>query len=566
MSPEAGSGLVIPMRPKGQPFGAVVLELSGDEWRGAVHLTERAIEQLALALDSVDLYQQATERASRIQAQSNLASIVASSVDLRETFDAFAEEVRWLIPFERAVMLMIDKDTGTAERYATYPPGAEPESGPVPIASGVIAEILEAGAPLALRRSSDDAAAEDWSVFGLEVSELAAVAVRESGEPTGVFALVHSGRADYDAMDLRALDEVSGLLAVTIDRLRLFERAEYAARHDHLTGLANYRFLQEHLGELQASFDDRRRTAVMVVDMDGLKIYNDALGHEAGDRAIQRVAEELQRAVRGNDLVARTGGDEFVVVMEDVTEEDAVAVSQRMHDALRDVHHEFGNAPVPVRVSIGLAMAPDNGSTPGELLEAADRAMYAAKFSGGDRTRAASETGDARETPRTLRRRGNRVMDLLIRAAVDGATGPERIALALAQRYAVAAAIGRGLPMDTTDSLRMLIAAEAAHHVESPLEYNDQATAVMLLDGLKVQWDQQVGGDRLPLDSLLAAAVRLAWEQIPAPDGPGLSAEEALQIVREDPAYDLQPEVMDLLAQTARTAEFERRRSRRDAA
>jgi len=436
----------------------------------------------------------------------------------------------------------------------------------VPIASGVIAEILEAGAPLALRRSSDDAAAEDWSVFGLEVSELAAVAVRESGEPTGVFALVHSGRADYDAMDLRALDEVSGLLAVTIDRLRLFERAEYAARHDHLTGLANYRFLQEHLGELQASFDDRRRTAVMVVDMDGLKIYNDALGHEAGDRAIQRVAEELQRAVRGNDLVARTGGDEFVVVMEDVTEEDAVAVSQRMHDALRDVHHEFGNAPVPVRVSIGLAMAPDNGSTPGELLEAADRAMYAAKFSGGDRTRAASETGDARETPRTLRRRGNRVMDLLIRAAVDGATGPERVALALAQRYAVAAAIGRGLPMDTTDSLRMLIAAEAAHHVESPLEYNDQATAVMLLDGLKVQWDQQVGGDRLPLDSLLAAAVRLAWEQIPAPDGPGLSAEEALQIVREDPAYDLQPEVMDLLAQTARTAEFERRRSRRDAA
>ena len=563
---DASGGLVIPMRPKGQPIGAVILELAEEEGEGTVHLAERAIEQLSLALDSADLYQQATERASRIQAQSNLANIVASSVDLRETFDAFAEEVRWLIPFEQAAMLMIDHETGIIERYASYPLSDSHSAGPILLEGSVVQQIVDAGEPVALRRPTDGGAAQDWSVFGSEVSELAAVAIRESGESTAVFALLHAGRADYDAMDLRALDEVSGLLSVTIDRQRLYERAEYVARHDHLTGLANYRYLQEHLTKLQVSATDERRTAVMVVDMDGLKIYNDALGHEAGDRAIQRVAAELQQAVREIDMVARTGGDEFVVVMEHVTEEAAALVSQRVHDALRDVHQEIGDAPVPVRVSIGLAMAPDDGSTPGELLEAADRAMYAAKFSGGDRTRAAAETNDARETPRTLRRRGNRVMDLLIRAAVDGATGPERIALALAQRYAVAVAIGRGLPMDTTDSLRMLVAAEAAHHVEEPLEYADQATAVMLLDGLKVQWDQQVGGERLLLDSLLPAAVRLAWEQIPAPAGPGLSADEALRILQEDPAYDLQPEVMEILAETARTAEFERRRQRRDAA
>ncbi len=70
----------------------------------------------------------------------------------------------------------------------------------------------------------------------------------------------------------------------------------------------------------------------------------------------------------------------------------------------------------------------------------------------------------------------------------------------------------------------------------------------------------------MPLDSLLPAAVRLAWEQVPAPAGPGLSADEALQIIQEDPAYDLQPEVMEILAETAQTAEFERRRQRRDAA
>ncbi len=377
VSSDAAGGLVIPMRPKGQPIGAVVLELTEDESESTVHLAERAIEQLSLALDNADLYQQATERASRIQAQSNLANIVASSLDLRQTFDAFAEEVRWLIPFERAVMLMVDRETGTIQRYASYPADDRANAVPAPLEGSVVQQIVDAGEPVALRRSTDGGAVEDWSVFGSEVSELAAVAIRESSDSTAVFALLHAGRADYDAMDLRALDEVSGLLSVTIDRQRLFEHAEYVARHDHLTGLANYRFLQEHLTKLQASATDQRRTAVMVVDMDGLKIYNDALGHEAGDRAIQRVATELQQAVREIDMVARTGGDEFVVVMEDVNEEAAAGVSQRVHDALRDVHQEIGNAPAPVRVSIGLAMAPDDGSTPGELLEAADRAMYA---------------------------------------------------------------------------------------------------------------------------------------------------------------------------------------------
>jgi hypothetical protein len=70
----------------------------------------------------------------------------------------------------------------------------------------------------------------------------------------------------------------------------------------------------------------------------------------------------------------------------------------------------------------------------------------------------------------------------------------------------------------------------------------------------------------LDLGQLLPAAVRLAWEQIPAPDGPGLTAEQALSIVKNDPAYDLPTAMLELLTQSALTAEFERRRSRRDAA
>jgi diguanylate cyclase (GGDEF)-like protein len=297
-------------------------------------------------------------------------------------------------------------------------------------------------------------------------------------------------------------------LAVTIDRLRLYERAEHAANHDLLTGLPNYRFLQERLATMRVDLENGRRSAVLMVDMDGLKLYNDALGHDAGDRAIQRVAEELRAAVRGEDLVARTGGDEFVVVMEGVSQEEALAVSQRMHESLRGIHHEFGNAPVPVRISVGLAFAPEDGTGASELLEAADRAMYAAKFSGGDRTRATTGDLDAEVTPRAMRRRGSRIMELLNRAAIDGASGPERLAVALAQRYVIAVAIGRGIRVDSTDPLRMLVSAEASHHIEAPEGYRDQETALLLLDGLRAQWENQVDAADLQLSYLQRVAAK----------------------------------------------------------
>lgn len=562
---DAATGLTLPMRPKGQPLGAVIL-VAQDGQTLSARLAERAVDQLALALDSAELYRQATERASRIEAHKNLASIVASAIDLRGAFDAFAEEIRWLIPFERAVMLTIGESGQAVEQLAIYPPVADDALIEAPLEGSILVEVLEAGGAIALPRSDDRLAQLDWSLVGEDAAEVAAVPVMQGREATAIFALVNSGVADYEQFDLRALEEVAGLLAVTIDRLRLYERAEHAARHDLLTGLPNYRYLQERLATLKTDFADGHNSAVLMVDMDGLKLYNDTLGHEAGDRAIQRVAEELRSAVRGEDLVARTGGDEFVVVMEDVSEDDALIVAQRMHDSLRDIHREFGNAPVPVRISVGLAFAPDDGTGASELLEAADRAMYAAKFGGGDRTRAAGGDHESGNAPRTLRRRGNRVMELLIRTAVDGASGSERLAVALAQRYVVAVALGRGLPVDTADPLRMLVAAEAAHHIEAPEEYRDQATALMLLDGLRTQWDEQMEAADLKIAELLPAAVRLAWEQIPAPDGPGLTAEQALAIVTNDPAYDLPTEVLELLTQSALTAEFERRRSRSDAA
>src|SRR5690606_29991895 len=101
--------VVVPMRPKGQMLGLAVVVVPRLIREDHLRIVEQAVEQLSLALDGAALYQQATERASQIQALSNLARIVASVVNLLEAFSAFAEEVRWLIPFDRSVMFLLDE-------------------------------------------------------------------------------------------------------------------------------------------------------------------------------------------------------------------------------------------------------------------------------------------------------------------------------------------------------------------------------------------------------------------------------------------------------------------------
>ena len=164
-------------------------------------------------------------------------------------------------------------------------------------------------------------------------------------------------------------------------------RAELQRRalFDDLTGLPNRALLQERLEHALAR---ARRTSrppmVMFLDLDRFKTINDSLGHRAGDRLLQEVARRLQTVVRPQDTVARFGGDEFVVLIEDADgAEHALGIARRVADALlREV--ELDGTPVGVNASVGIAGAPEvPGGAPDDIIQAADTAMYRAKARGG---------------------------------------------------------------------------------------------------------------------------------------------------------------------------------------
>jgi diguanylate cyclase (GGDEF)-like protein len=160
-------------------------------------------------------------------------------------------------------------------------------------------------------------------------------------------------------------------------------RNQHLANHDALTGLPNRRLFEDRIsGAMERARQRNGQTAVLAIDLDGFKGVNDTLGHHAGDEVLQQVARLFAARLRRIDTLARTGGDEFSVVLEGpITRREASQVACMLKQLLEAPLSVAGQS-IHIGASIGLAMFPDDAQTPGHLSILADERMYAAKRSG----------------------------------------------------------------------------------------------------------------------------------------------------------------------------------------
>jgi diguanylate cyclase (GGDEF)-like protein len=243
---------------------------------------------------------------------------------------------------------------------------------------GIAGRVFQLGRPMVVDKASDDE-------FFIEpatsyVRSIACIPMKVYSDPVGVINVTNKrGDTGFKDEDVELLKAVADQAAVAINKAQLWEMAVT----DSLTGLFVRRyFMVKFQEELQRAERYKKHLSIVMADLDRFKDVNDTYGHSTGDRVLRIVGKFLQRNIRDVDIIARFGGEEFVILLPEADREEAVTVSERLRRKLTQL---TADGLPSVTISLGIAAYPIDGNGIEELIEKADTAMYVAKKSGRNR-------------------------------------------------------------------------------------------------------------------------------------------------------------------------------------
>jgi diguanylate cyclase (GGDEF)-like protein len=256
---------------------------------------------------------------------------------------------------------------------------------------GIAGKVAKSGLPLLVKDVEKDPRIAMRNRPRFKSKSLISIPLKLNEKILGVLNLSDKENlATFGKSDLNRLTSFSTLASLMIERTHIIEEADHFERlslTDPLTGIYNRRFLNNRIEEeINRSLHQGLEFTVLFIDLDFFKNYNDRFGHLAGDESLKKTAEIIKAALRGMDIVARFGGEEFCVLLPEASKHFALLVAERIREGIeRERFHSVDGLTGRLTASLGIASFPEDGSTLASLLHASDMAVYQAKMSGRNR-------------------------------------------------------------------------------------------------------------------------------------------------------------------------------------
>ncbi|MGH2403944.1 MAG: diguanylate cyclase, partial [bacterium] len=345
-------------------------------------------QQVSVAVRNASFYQELRKAHDELQVLYEAARSVSGTLDLRTVLDSLVSVTCKAFGYDNGALLMADGDSGDLAVEASYGHNDPLVGKRLAAGVGITGWVARTGTPLVV-----DDVRQDSRYYPFDArtrSELAVPLIAE-GKVLGVFNVESAKLAAFGSRDLHMLMTLASYAVIAIQNAHLYEQAQRLAITDGLTELHNHRYLFDALDRLlERAKRDAQPLSLIMLEIDNFKRFNDTYGHQQGDEVLRTIAMLLRRGSRPSDVVARHGGDEFMVVLPGTGKSPAQETAERLRRAVEAYPLMLaGDIVTAVTLSVGVAAFPQDGHTVDALVEAVDRAQYTAKRSGGNKVHVA---------------------------------------------------------------------------------------------------------------------------------------------------------------------------------
>ena len=345
---------------------------------GHVELLRVLASEAGIAIENARLFSEEQKKSRHLMLLNNISSHAITTLNPDGMLAKIAAEIESGLIYDHIGIAILDYSAKELVIQAEAGRRRDATGRRILLGEGLVGQVARTGQLAVVREVN---ANTPKAVLPGSLSAIA-LPVTYGEQLLGVLYVESSEPCEFDEQEVLLLRTLADLFAGALHNALMFQKAQEQAITDGLTGVKTHRFLMEALSsEWKRSTRANRPFALVLMDLDRFKFVNDFYGHLEGDVVLQRVGHILEQNCRRSDVVARYGGDEFVILMPETTVEQARQLANKLRGwvasdpLLRDKN---------ITASFGIAGFPVHGSTPQELIQVADSSMYLSKHQGGN--------------------------------------------------------------------------------------------------------------------------------------------------------------------------------------